>query len=81
MEKVYGLCQIVGPGEWTQSAAIVREGQVIGFINRVRTRSGTRPKMPNLHGNVVEGDCLVWCLRQSAQVYSRKHSVHSLKDC
>jgi len=66
MEKVYGICQIVGPGEWTQSAAIMHDGQVIGFINRVRTRSGTWTKTFNLQGEVVEGECLVWLLKQSA---------------
>ncbi len=66
MEKVYGLCQLVGPGEWTQSAAIMHDGQVIGFINRVRTRSGIRTKTLNLQCDVVEGECLVWLLQQSA---------------
>jgi hypothetical protein len=66
MEKIYGLCQIVGPGEWTQSAAIMQKGQVIGFIIRVRTRSGTWTKTLNLQGDVVQGECLVWLLQQSA---------------
>jgi hypothetical protein len=66
MEKVYGLFQIIQSGEWKQSIEILNEGHVIGFVDRVRTRSGKFTMTRNLQGDVMEGECLEWLLRQTA---------------
>jgi hypothetical protein len=66
MLKVDGPCQIIRSGEWKQSIAILNDGCVIGYVDRERTRSGKCTKTRNLQGDVMEGECLEWLLRQTA---------------
>lgn len=66
MLKVQGLSQIVQSGVWRQSIEILNEDRVIGFVDRERTRSGTYTTTRNLQGDVMEGECLEWLLRQTA---------------
>jgi hypothetical protein len=66
MLKVHGVCQILRSGEWMQSIEILNDGQVIGFVEHERTPSGRFTRTRNLHGEVIEGECLEWLLRQTA---------------
>lgn len=67
MLKVQGLSQIVQSGVWRQSIEILNDDDhVIGFVDRERTRSGTFTTTRNLQGDVMEGECLEWLLRQTA---------------
>ena len=66
MLKVQGLSQIVQSGVWRQSIEILNEDRVIGFVDREKTRSGTYTTTRNLQGDVMEGECLEWLLRQTA---------------
>lgn len=65
MLKVQGLSQIVQSGVWRQSIEILDDNRVIGFVDRERTRSGTFTTTRNLQGDVMEGECLEWLLRQT----------------
>jgi len=66
MLKVLGLCQIVQSGVWRQSFEILNDNRIIGFVDFERTRSGTFTTTRNLQGDIMEGECLEWLLRQSA---------------
>ncbi len=66
MLKVQGLCQIVRSGVWRQSFEVFFDDCVIGYVDCERTRSGIYTTTRNLHGDVMEGECLEWLLRQSA---------------
>ena len=66
MLKVQGLCQIVQSGVWRQSFEIRFDDRVIGFVDFERTRSGTFTTTRNLQGDVMEGECLAWLVRQTA---------------
>ena len=66
MVKVYGIFQITQSGEWKLTIEILNEGRVVGYVDRVRTRSGKSILTRNLQGEVMEGECLEWLLRQTA---------------
>jgi hypothetical protein len=66
MLKVQGLCQIVQSGVWRQNFEILNDDRVIGFVDYERTRSGIFTTTRNLRGDVMEGECLEWLLRQTA---------------
>lgn len=66
MLKVQGLSQIVESGVWKQSIEIFNDDRVIGYVDRERTRTGTFTATRNLQGDIMEGECLEWLLRQSA---------------
>lgn len=66
MFKVYGLIRIVGPGEWKQTIEIIDDGQVIGYLDREKTKTGKCTKTRNLQGEVMEGVCLEWLLKRTA---------------
>jgi hypothetical protein len=66
MLKVQGLSQIVQSGVWRQSIEILNEDRVIGFVEREKSRCGTYTTTRNLQGDVMEGECLEWLLRQTA---------------
>jgi hypothetical protein len=66
MLKVLGLSQIVQSGVWRQSFEIFYDDRIIGFVVRERTRSGIFTTTRNLQGDVMEGECLEWLLRQTA---------------
>jgi hypothetical protein len=66
MLKVYGLFQITQPGEWKLTIDILNEGCLVGYVERIRTKSGKFIITRNLQGEVMEGECLEWLLRQTA---------------
>jgi hypothetical protein len=66
MLKVYGLFQITKSREWKLTIEVLNEGRVVGYIDRIRTKSGKFMITRNLQGDVMEGECLEWLLRQSA---------------
>ena len=66
MVKLCPLFRISQPGEWKQGIAILHEGCVIGFVDHETTQSGSTTKTRNLQGQVLEGECLEWLLRQIA---------------
>jgi hypothetical protein len=66
MEKVYGLFEITGPGEWKLTIEILNNGSIVGYVDRIRTESGKFIVTRNLQGDIVEGECLEWLLRQTA---------------
>lgn len=66
MVKVYGLFRITQPGEWILTVEVLNEGRVVGYVDRIRTTSGKFIVTRNLQGEVMEGECLEWLLRQSA---------------
>jgi len=66
MLKVQGLSQIIQSGVWRQSIEILHEDRIIGYVDRERSRSGTFTTTRNLQGDVMEGECLEWLLRQTA---------------
>ena len=66
MIKAYGLFQITQSGEWKLTIEILNEGRVVGYVDRIRTKSGKFIRTRNLHGEVMEGECLEWLLRQTA---------------
>ena len=66
MIKVYGLFQITEPGEWKLTIEILHEGILVGYVDRIRTKSGKFIITRNLQGEVMEGECLEWLLRQTA---------------
>jgi hypothetical protein len=66
MLKVQGLCQIVQSGVWRQNFEIVVDDHIIGFVDFERTRTDTFTTTRNLQGDIMEGECLEWLLRQTA---------------
>jgi hypothetical protein len=66
MLKVYGLFQITQSGEWRLTIEILNEGRVVGYVDRIRTRSEKFIVTRNLQGEIMEGECLEWLLRQTA---------------
>ena len=66
MVKVYGLFQITQPGEWKLTIEILNDGRVVGYVDRIRTKLGKFIITRNLHGEIMEGECLEWLLRQTA---------------
>jgi len=60
------LSHIVQSGRWKQSIAILNDGHLVGFVERERTPEGRFTKTRNLRGEVMDGACLEWLLRQTA---------------
>jgi hypothetical protein len=66
MVKIYGLFQITQPGEWKLTIEVLNNGRLVGYIDRIRTKSGKFIVTRDLQGEVIEGECLEWLLRRSA---------------
>jgi len=65
MLKVYGRCYTLSPGEWKQSCEVLHGGLVVGFVEREKTSSAEATRTRNMRGEVVEGECLDWLLKQA----------------
>jgi len=66
MLKVCRTYQVIKSGGWKQSVEIFHEGHVLGFVEKERTAESVVVNTRNIFGEVMEGECIEWLLKQTA---------------
>jgi hypothetical protein len=60
MLKVTKTYQVIKPGEWKQCIELIHEGQILGFLDRIRTAEVDCVVTRNLFGEIMQGECIEW---------------------